>query len=257
MTKKTVATSPKPAQTRPKFDSEEKRIADNEAFWNLENNALVRDMSHIRGCGRWIEDKNVWENVGGFYINILRKIMDVYPECNFNFNSAAEYGSGGGLNIIQMAPYAKRLYAIDISKPNLGDCQKTVLASGVAKSRFFPIKIKSPNPESCLNAMEKLDFFFSLAVFHHLPSEAYAKRVVKIAYQSLKPRSYAVINIRYWDGRPELKSKLNHYMKNGLNMVAHRISEFYDIVMQAGFTCHYHYTLHQQNFAYFYLRKDK
>lgn len=97
-----------------------------------------------------------------------------------------EWGVGGGANIAAFCP--KTVYGIDISKP--------VLDHTTEKYGAIPVFIDIREPESVLDVItESVDFFLSVAVYHHLPNRDYGYRVNKIANQMLKSGGYAMIGI--------------------------------------------------------------
>ena len=56
-----------------------------------------------------------------------------------------EWGTGGGLNAVQLAPEASRYFGVDISALSLRECARQVEAGG--SGQFIPVLIDAENPE--------------------------------------------------------------------------------------------------------------
>jgi len=149
-------------------ESQNKIESDTYDFWNnSESDAKLRDLSHLKGQGRWA-DLDEWYKIGTKHLNMLDNVSK-YLNRNEPINYILEWGTGGGANAVHFCQNIEKYYGVDISEYNLKQCRTELENNGY--NNFIPIKIDVDNPESCLKFLDqKIDFFLSTAVYQHFPS---------------------------------------------------------------------------------------
>ena len=101
---------------------------------------------------------------------------------------------------------------------------------------FQPVLISAEQPEHALEvAAAPFDFFLSTYVFELLPGRGYGERILRIAWQLLKPGGLALIQIRYDDGSPRSTQKNVDYFQYSSRFTSYRIEEFWVLAQSIGF----------------------
>ena len=103
--------------------------------------------------------------------------------------------------------------------------------------------------------MQPVDFFLCVAVYQHFPSKKYGIEVTKIAHGLLKDRGLAIIQIRY-DGKKVYKPKTRDYKANVITFTSYGIDEFWNILKNVGFEPLCIELQPNNNYAYFFVRKN-
>lgn len=206
----------------------EKLALESEKYWSA-NTDKRKDLSHWRGTGRWKDEKN-WFNIGQWSLGNYRQFARMI---NFNgaLNKVIEWGPGGGSNAVAFAKEVGTYYGVDISEDNLKECAKQMAEAGYPE-KFRPIYLSNPaKPEDVLSQAPagEFDLFLSTAVFQHFPGKEYAIKVMKSAFQLVKPGGLAIIQIRFDDGRPKSITKNSNYEKNAIFFTSFYIPEFWYI----------------------------
>ncbi|HEY8746508.1 MAG TPA: class I SAM-dependent methyltransferase [Tepidisphaeraceae bacterium] len=190
----------------------------------------VADMSHWRG--RWSDDA-AWSGIGAAHVTMFRQLCALAAR-QTPVTSMLEWGPGGGANALAFAPLVKRMYGIDISPPNLGECGRQLASNGF--NDWNPIEIDANVPEDALQKLDSpVDFLLCTAVIQHFPSQDYGRRVLKIFNRALANEGLALIQTRYDDGSEVLRCKTNDYEKNVVTFTSYRIDAFWHDLIQAGF----------------------
>lgn len=132
-------------------------------YWD----AASPQMSH------WREAHHHWKEHGEYHARLVKR---------FEPESIVEWGVGGGMNPahIDVRPY----YAVDISQASLDEASQYGIT---------PILIDVADVVHTRMALPRVDLFLSTAVFQHLPSKGYARRILDLAYTATK---YAVLQVR-------------------------------------------------------------
>ncbi|MDH3982012.1 MAG: class I SAM-dependent methyltransferase [Kiritimatiellaceae bacterium] len=168
--------------------------------------------------------------------------------------SMVEWGSGGGANILRFSTEISTIYGVDISSPNLEECQRQVEAANF--KGFHPVNISAETPEGCLEKIpHSLDFFLSTAVFQHFPGKQYGVKILKIAAELLRPEGLALIQIRYDNSNPKFAAKKRNYLGNAMTFTSYSIDEFWDVCKQSGFSPMAVQLNTDLNYAYYFLKK--
>jgi len=235
--------------------SKSKIAADAANFWNSsDNSSRVRDLSHWLGEGRW-SDEGAWTYIGQLHFAMFEKLC-LLADVARPANSMIEWGPGGGANAIQFCSEVTDFYGIDISAANLAECQRQLEMCGFGG--FLPILIDGDTPEQCLELVKSpVDVFLSTAVYQHFPSKEYGVRVTELAHKLLADNGVALIQIRYNDGSERFRPKYRDYHKNVVTFTSYGIVEFWQIVLQVGFSPLAITLGPSVNYAYFFLKKGE
>lgn len=214
------------------IDSEEKLIKDSEKYWNDPSQKVLKQYSHWRGQGVFADDRR-WLSIGLQNLDIYQQFARL-ENCNNSLSRIVEWGCGGGANAIHFAKIAKEYYGVEISNDSLEECQKQLATEGL--TNFKPILIEASKPESvCDLISDSCDLFLSTYVFELLPSQEYGIKILKIAYQLLKEKGMALIQIKYSTRSSNTQSKRWDYHKNLTSMTTYPIEEFWSLAEECGF----------------------
>jgi len=171
-----------------------------------------------------------------------------------------EWGCGGGANAVHFAREADTFIGVDVAQVSLDECDKQLKREGM--NNFQPVLIDLSRPEDALAQIDKpCDLFFCIYVFEAFPSQEYARRVMRVASQLLKPGAMALIQVKYSTGLTT-RSRGWGYKFGVANMTTFRIDEFWQLSAEFGFTPHTVYLIPKQTlvpderYAYFFLRKN-
>jgi 2-polyprenyl-3-methyl-5-hydroxy-6-metoxy-1,4-benzoquinol methylase len=241
------------------YDSESKLTSDNQKYWNRDYSDpnLAQD-AHWKNKGKF-EDQLRWFSLGKEHLDLILNYSYVL---NFNLpvKQIVEWGCGGGANAIHFAPLTEKFIGIDITLESLNECKKQILNCGL--KNFQPVLIDASKPESILNEQIcEVDLFLCTYVYELLPSPAYGLTVLKIANKILKDEGIAFIQIRYNDGRKDLKPKHWGYKLQPYIMTSYSLEEFWKISIEYGFEplCiylkPYQPLVNDSCYAYFFLKK--
>lgn len=202
-------------------------------YWSSSaDNPQIRDHSHWAGEGRWA-DLDMWEGIGRGHLKYYEELCTC-ADRRIGGDSMLEWGPGGGSNILSFSPLFKKVYGVDISAANLDKCEEYMIKRGVGN--FIPILIDASSPEEFSNSIkEPLDFFLSTAVFQHFPSKDYGFKIIELAYASLRPGGYALVQTRFDNNNNIFKSKNANYYENVMTFTSYTIDEFWDEASNVGF----------------------
>ena len=129
---------------------------------------------------------------------------------------AVEWGPGGGANVVALHGIADTIYGVDISQANLDECSRQARGQD-----FRPILIDVLEPEAVLTVLPRADLFVCISVIQHLPSKGYAKRILQISHDLLRPGGLAIFQVKPGEG-----AKAETYAEAALSMVCWQPSEF-------------------------------
>ncbi len=215
------------------YQEETRLVREAQDYWNDTGLKKFGQYSHWRGAGIF-GDESRWLALGQENLQLFEQMV----RCLDNFSGydrVVEWGCGGGANAIYFAPKAREFFGVDVSDSSLNECRNQLEASGI--SCFVPVLIDSARPEeACAAIPRECDLFICLYVFEVFPTPEYGLRVMKIAYDLLKPGGLAFVQTRYitpsWDSKPRRWK----YSKNLTCMASYRIDEFWESVQTIGFT---------------------
>ncbi|UCG53511.1 MAG: class I SAM-dependent methyltransferase [Candidatus Latescibacterota bacterium] len=150
-------------------------------LWN--DRKVISKSAHWKASGHW---KRIIPTVRKRWVQMKGRNA---PERIVQ--TMVEYGSGGGAVASALAPFFTRIYGIDISELSLEEATKQLKA----ETFFVPVLIDIENPESALRIGPQ-DVFISTAVFQHLPSRDYARRVLLLGRRLVRDDGLALIQFR-------------------------------------------------------------
>lgn len=224
-------------------------------FWGKDDTS-VKDLSHWRNVGRWSNDL-AWLNMGKTHYAMINQILSQHSpwqEQDYSMLSVVELGPGGGANIVELCRHFGCVYGVDIAESNLIECAKQVDLLRL-DTNFVPILITVNHPEECLSKInEKVHIFLSTAVYQHFPSKQYGARMTEIAADMLTRPGFAIIQIRYDDGKPYYKPKKRNYSKNVVTFTSYKSEEFAAICQNSGFDVISTTKIPETNYEYYFLQ---
>lgn len=235
--------------------SENQITKDADTYWNASSEADdVQDMSHWLGRGRW-EDERLWRSVGEDHYDLIRR-QAIAHDLPVQGQTMLEWGPGGGANLVTFAKHYSQCYTVDLSKPNLEECNRRLVSEGHAPAEAIHI-----DPEQPEVVREKLgsilDLFLCTAVYQHMPSREYGLRINQIAYDLLKPGGLALIQTRFDDGNRKYKSKQKDYKQQVTFFTSYTLEEFWRHLETLGFDCLSLTLKTQNNYAFYFAQKRK
>lgn len=158
-----------------------------------------RDLAHWRGHGRWEED--AWL---GSVRQAAHRVRDILHTVRRPANSGAidvglDWGAGGGASAVGLAPYCKRLVAVDVSSTSLAETRRQ-LAQIENPPRLSSMLVGSDPTVVAEQINEPIDLFFSAWTFHLFPTLEYGEDVLRTAYSIMRPGALGYVKFRFDDG---------------------------------------------------------
>jgi 2-polyprenyl-3-methyl-5-hydroxy-6-metoxy-1,4-benzoquinol methylase len=212
-------------------------------FWNTDSDN-TKILSHRKGFGKWTDEQK-WLEIGQSTNDMLQSFL----ARDTSELTIAEYGCGCGSESLELCKYFKWVYGIDISIDNLAEC---VYRSGY---NFTPVLIEADKPEQAL-CTGQVDVFLSVATYQHFPDKAYGERVTNLAYQMLKDKGCALIQIRYDNGYAIYSQKTDNYKQNVLTFSSYKPAEFIKICKEKGFNIAGISTIPGNHCQYYFMEKE-
>jgi len=233
-------------------EDEGKVSRDAGVYWTDSGTSVGKqDLSHWRNIGRW--DDSTWREMGNDRFRLFTELCSIAKVESCGIRKMVEWGQGGGANAMAFAGHVSEFIGVDISRPNLEECERQLTASGF--DNFRPVWVKPQTPESVLDEVDEVDFFLSTAVFQHFPSREYGVRILKIAYQLLADDGVALIQIRYDNSDTRFLTKGRDYRRNAITFTSYTLDGFWNRCQDVGLTPMYMTLDPTSNYAYYFLRK--
>jgi cyclopropane fatty-acyl-phospholipid synthase-like methyltransferase len=214
-------------------EPETKIARDAAEYWSRSaTDRFQKEMSHWQGSGGKFSQDSDWRLIGERSFAMFEELcaQTRHPR---PVRRMLEWGPGGGSNAIRFAPETAEFIGVDISEPNLNECERQLASIGY---RGLSKVLIDPNrPEDVLALVEPgVDFVLSTAVFQHFPSKEYGVRVLSVLHSLLAPTGIAMLQIRYDDGTEQWRPKQGDYNKNAITFTSYGIAEFWKHCEVAG-----------------------
>ncbi len=227
-----------------------------QVFWEDGANPDLGTVTHQRGQGPF-EDDSLWWNLGRRHHDLCERAL-TWVGRSLPVDAIVEWGAGGGMNAVHLAPLAGRYYAVDVNRRTLDACEaQTRDVDGLV----IPVLIDVAEPESALASIETCDLVLSTYVFEVFPSASYGLRVMRTIFDMLRPSGVAMIQVRYRiDPVPPPVSRRS-YARSWLRLTSYTIPEFWSACREIGFEPLFvtlvpeEPELDETRYAYFALRK--
>ena len=190
------------------------------AFWE-------RDNKHCRSMSHWrqtITDPT-WLRLGEHCRKCVDFLMEMTGEPEPD--RILEWGVGGGANAAQFP--AARYYAVDLSFDNLAEAERQYRGAGGTDFQSLPVPVG--DPESIGVLVADCDLFLSTYVFQHFPDNEYGERVMRIAFDVLRPGALALVQVR-----TDVQENVNRpYAERFTHAATWTETEFTDLLTRCGF----------------------
>ncbi|HTZ41476.1 MAG TPA: class I SAM-dependent methyltransferase [Syntrophales bacterium] len=208
-------------------------------YWHLSRyDERVQDQSHWAGSARWPRKR--WLEYGEFNLGLARGFFERYAPSvlaeGFASMTALDWGCGGGANMAALCRQSRRMIGVDISSSTLEECARQLDRNGCFN--YETVLVDAAHPDGVVEKVgrDSVDFFFSVAVFQHFPSKAYAKQVLKVAADLVRTGGHGLVQVRYFDGSEKLRQKESDYARNVIYMTSFATGEFSALLAETGFT---------------------
>ena len=212
--------------------SEDESIRDSERFWTDSENGDLKTIMHWRGHGTFSDD--LWLGLGRQNFLLFEQAA-AWAGIARPLDRIVEWGCGGGMNAVPFARAAAEYCGVDVNSESLRETARQVESEH--GGNFISIKIDAGNPEAVSAQIPgHCDLFLSTFVFELLPSPAYGLRVMRIAYDLLRPGGMAIVQIRYHTGPAAVAISRRRYAANWVRRTTFAIDEFWGECSSIGFT---------------------
>ncbi len=244
--------------SRRRVPTDGRRIRESHRFWNDPQKADLKTIMHWRGEGPF-EDEAVWFGLGRRHREMLERAAR-WAGLALPADGIVEWGCGGGMNAVAFASMANPYYGVDVNEGSLAECVRQVEAetTGVC----IPVLIEAESPEDAVARIEgPCDLFFSSYVFEVFPSPDYGLRVMRVAYDLLRPGGVALVQVRYHSGIRPVGGGRRAYERNWLSNTSYTIDGFWQSCEEVGFEPMYvtlvpvQPELDESRYAYFALKR--
>jgi SAM-dependent methyltransferase len=216
-------------------ESDEKLVSDSQAYWEKPETDAQRYNSHWRGHGVFAGDDARWLAVGAEH----RRLFEVFArgvELSVPMGRVIEWGCGGGANAVHFGPLTREFVGVDLNPESLDECGRQLVQAS-PDTQYRPVQIAADTPESAVPGLERsCDLFLCVYVFELLPTQAYARRVLEIARQVLRPGGMAMIQIKYRTADIRTAPRRWNYVQNLAHNTTYGIDEFWQLCDGMGLT---------------------
>src|SRR5579883_1640468 len=191
--------------------SERRLIRDSQIYWNGPAERALGQHSHWRNVGIFADDAR-WLAMGQDHMRLYREFARVIDDKR-PLERIVEWGCGGGMNAVHFGKEAREFYGVDISPASLEECGRQMASAGL--NNFRAVHIDAIHPELALQMIpNSCDLFISTYVFELLPTPEYGIRVLKIAFDLLRPGGIAIIQVKYNGGDWRTETRGWGYARN-------------------------------------------
>jgi hypothetical protein len=210
--------------------SEQTIAADAQALWNDDSRLDHRSDSHWRGAGPFRDDE-LWLSLGRQHLELVERTAS-WAQLAFPVERVIEWGVGGGMNAIHLAPHAEEFIGVDVAETSLREFERQLGAIGARNGRSVLVDVRNPE---MVNAQvpAPCDIFISTYVFELLPTPEYGISVMRIAAGLLRRGGIALIQIRYHERASE-SSRRFRYRENVALMTTYTIPGFWTAMTELG-----------------------
>lgn len=187
----------------------EKICRDVKDLWNRS-----RELEKWRSRSHW-QEFDSFHNSMTRYLKIMAEAFDLAGMPRPSRGIMIDWGSGGGASVLSLHGVFHTIYGVDVSRANLDECCRQ--AESIGYDGFVPVEISPSDPESVLDMIHSpVDYFCSIAVFFHLPSEDAGGRIMKAASALISPSGVGAVEVRSRrrTGRKSFVSKYSTYYRN-------------------------------------------
>lgn len=215
--------------------AENRITADAQRFWRDRAHSSWHDDSHLREAPIF-QGNDLWSEMGSRHLQLLqqgRRLTGHRPEAGLG--RVVDWGCGGGVNAVQLAPLAQQIIGVDVSTETLAECAERVAETSTTP--FQPVLIDVAEPESALARItEPCDAFVSFYVFEIFPTPEYGERILRIAHSLLAPHGLALIHIAYDTGSWRTRPRRRDYRWNPSAMTTYPLDGFWQMARLCGMT---------------------
>lgn len=213
--------------------SEQRLAGDAQRYWQATDSSGHAYNSHWRGAAAFADDSK-WLALGVEHLNLIQDYARLLQK-PLPVSCVIEWGCGGGANAVHFGRLAERFIGVDVSPETLDECQKQMTAEGL--TNFHPLLVDLQQPERSLDTTRNTaDVWLCTYVFELIPSQAYGRRLLDIAYAQLKPGGMAIVQIKYATAARRTHSRTWGYKLAVANMTSFFIDEFWTLARSCGFT---------------------
>lgn len=237
---------------------ESRLIDEAQTYWTTNDDATFSTNSHWRGSGPFVDDA-LWLGIGRRHVELVGQAQR-WTGATEPPGSIVEWGCGGGMNAVALAPTTRRYVGVEISAASLAECGRQLDAIGY--DGFQPVLIESGAPEAAVGRIgDPVDLFLCTYVFELVPTPEYGLRLLRVARDLLRDGGLALIQIRYSDGSPDQAPRRRRYEKNLAQMTTFQLDEFWTAAEAAGLSPLFvvlvptQPELRERRYAYFALQK--
>lgn len=235
-----------------------RRVRDSHRFWNDPEKSDLKSIMHWRGEGPF-EDDAMWLGLGRRHREMLERAAR-WAGLAIPASGIVEWGCGGGMNAVAFAPLGSPYYGVDVNEESLTECVRQIEAESAGLC--VPVLIDAGSPEdACERIGGSCDLFFSSYVFEVFPTPEYGLRVMRIAYDLLRPGGVALVQVRYHSGLRPVGGTRRAYERNWISNTSYTIDGFWQSCEEIGFEPLYvtlvpvQPELDESRYAYFALKR--
>lgn len=226
-------------------------------YWDHDGRPRATNDGHWRGRGPFVDDAR-WLNIGR---RTSRRYSQMTAAIGFpdHVDRIVEWGVGGGANAIHFARLCDSFTGVDVAQASLDESARQMEAEGL--DNFEPVLIDVSDPEAATQVIDVCDVFLCLYVFELLPTPSYGERILRVAFDLLRPGGVAFIQIRYQTDSPLTRAKGFAYSLNMVNMTTYRLDDLWRIATECGFEPQliklvpWDPVVEDERYAYYLLRK--
>lgn len=213
----------------------EEVIADaSRRLWRNPSTKNLAGNSHALGAGGL--DADTWQEIGADAVERFwtasRALRWTGP-----MRTMLDYGCGHGAQATAFAPDLRELVAVDVQGPALAACHDNVAAVADTEAfSFVPVLIDNPEDVYPHVNMGHVDAFVSFYVFELIPGQQYGERILRMAFDVLRPGGIGFVQFKYPTSRWDETRRRGYSARNLADTTKYRPDEFWSMVERVGFT---------------------
>jgi SAM-dependent methyltransferase len=200
-------------------------------YWSGDRSDRLRNDSHW-SSGSKFYNTELWAAMGQEHLQLFQRLRRTVAE-PAPLKRIVDWGCGGGANAVAFAPLAQEIIGVDVAADSIEECARQLALA--CSTPFVKILADIGRPEhSAKDIPRPCDLFLCLYVLELVPTQAYGLRLMRIAYDLLRPGGQAFVQIKYATGSWRTRARRRSY-RSAVAGNTYRIEEFWTAAAGIGF----------------------
>lgn len=149
-----------------------------------------------------------------------------------------DYGCGHGAQASAFAERVRKVIGVDVQRAALdiaAEHMRGVNDPPDYECTFVPVLVDEPEGMRDEIKPDYVDAFVSFYVFELIPGQRYGERILRVAYDLLRPGGIGFVQFKYPTGRLNATRRRGYNTRNLADTTKYRPDEFWAMVERVGF----------------------